>query len=79
MNQAKLVDKDQPEKIKAFILARVLQHPKDIVPLAVKQFEVTPTTIHRHLNKLLKHGEVVKTGRTRGASYFLKSDLQNKL
>ena len=79
MNQAKLVDKDQPEKIKAFILARVLQHPKDIVPLAVKQFEVTPTTIHRHLNKLLKHGEVVKTGRTRGASYFLKSDLQKKL
>jgi anti-sigma regulatory factor (Ser/Thr protein kinase) len=69
----------QPERIKAFILTRVLKHPKDIVPLAVKQFKVTPTTVHRHMNKLLKLGEVVKTGRTRGASYFLKSALQKKL
>jgi anti-sigma regulatory factor (Ser/Thr protein kinase) len=69
----------QPEKIKAFILTRVLKHPRDIVPLAVKQFKVTPTTVHRHMNKLLKLGEVVKTGRTRGASYFLKSALQKKL
>ena len=69
----------QPERIKKFILSQVLKHPKDIVPLAVKRFEVTPTTVHRHLNKLLKQGDVVKTGRTRGASYFLKSSLQKKL
>jgi anti-sigma regulatory factor (Ser/Thr protein kinase) len=73
------MDKDRPEKIKAFILAQVLDHPKDIVPLTVKQFKVTPTTVHRHLNKLLRQGEVVKTGRTRGASYFLKSSLMKKL
>jgi anti-sigma regulatory factor (Ser/Thr protein kinase) len=73
------MDNHQPEKIKAFILTRVLKHPRDIVPLAVKQFKVTPTTVHRHMNKLLKLGEVVKTGRTRGASYFLKSALQKKL
>ena len=69
----------QPEKIKEFILGQVLDHPKDIVPLTVKQFKVTPTTVHRHLNKLLRQGEVVKTGRTRGASYFLKSSLHKKL
>ena len=73
------MDNDQPERIRAFILAKVLQHPKDIVPLAVSQFKVTPTTVHRHLNKLLKQGEVVKTGRTRGAVYFLKSAMHKKL
>jgi anti-sigma regulatory factor (Ser/Thr protein kinase) len=73
------MDNHQPEKIKAFILTRVLKHPKDIVPLAVKQFNVPATTVHRHMNKLLKLGEVVKTGRTRGASYFLKTALQKKL
>jgi anti-sigma regulatory factor (Ser/Thr protein kinase) len=73
------MDTDQPERIKAFILDGVLQHPKDIVPLTVRQFKVTPTTVHRHLNKLLKQGDVVKTGRTRGASYFLKSSLHKKL
>jgi len=74
-----LMDRNQPDKIKEFILAQVPEHPRDIVPLTVKRFEVTPTTIHRHLNKLLKQGEVVKTGRTRGASYFIKSALQKKL
>ncbi len=69
----------RPEKIKEFILAQVPEHPRDIISLTVKQFKVTPTTIHRHLNKLLKQGEVVKTGRTRGAFYFLKSSLQKKL
>lgn len=73
------MDKDQPERIKEFILAQVPEHPKDVVPLTVKRFKVTPTTVHRHLNKLLAQGEVVKTGRTRGASYFLKFSLQKKL
>jgi len=78
-SRADLMEISQPERIKKFILSQVLEHPKDVVPLAVKRFEVTPTTVHRHLNKLLKQGDVVKTGRTRGASYFLKSSLQKKL
>jgi anti-sigma regulatory factor (Ser/Thr protein kinase) len=73
------MDISQPEMIKEFLLAQAPEHPRDIVPLTVKRFKVTPTTVHRHLNKLLKQGEVVKTGRTRGASYFLKSSLQKKL
>lgn len=70
---------NRPEKIKEFILKHVPEHPRDIVPLAVKQFNVTPTTVHRHLDKLLKQGEVIKTGRTRGASYFLNSSLKREL
>jgi DeoR/GlpR family transcriptional regulator of sugar metabolism len=73
------MENNQPEMIKEFILAQVPEHPRDVVPMAVKRFNVTPTTVHRHLNKLLKQGEVVKTGRTRGASYFLNSSLFKSL
>jgi anti-sigma regulatory factor (Ser/Thr protein kinase) len=69
----------RPEKIRQFLLANIPDRPQDIVPLTAKRFKVTPTTVHRHLNKLLKQGEVIKSGRTRGASYFLKSSLQKKL
>jgi len=69
----------RPEKIKEFILANIPEHPRDVVPLTAKQFKVTTTTVHRHLNKLLQQGEVIKSGRTRGTSYFLKSSLQKRL
>lgn len=69
----------RPEKIKAFLLANIPDHSRDIAPLTAKQFKVTPTTVHRHLNKLLKQGEVIKSGRTRGASYYLNSSLQKDL
>lgn len=71
--------KSRPEKIKEFLLANIPDHPRDIVPLTARQFKVTPTTVHRHLNKLLKQGEVIKTGKTRGASYYLNSSLQRDL
>lgn len=69
----------RPEKIKEFLLANIPDHPRDIVPLTAKRFKVTPTTVHRHLNKLLEQGEVIKSGRTRGVSYFLKSSLRKEL
>lgn len=71
--------KSRPEKIKEFLLANIPDHPRDIVPLTARQFKVTPTTVHRHLNKLLKQGEVIKTGRTRGVAYYLNSSLQKEL
>ena len=71
--------KSRPEKIKEFLLANIPDHPKDIVPLTARQFKVTPTTVHRHLNKLLMQGEVIKTGKTRGASYYLNSSLRKEL
>jgi anti-sigma regulatory factor (Ser/Thr protein kinase) len=69
----------RPEKIKEFLLANIPDHPRDIVPLTARQFKVTPTTVHRHLNKLLEQGEVIKTGKTRGASYYLNSSLKKEL
>ena len=70
--------KNRPEKIKQFILANIPDHPRDIVPLTARRFKVTPTTVHRHLSKLLKQGEVIKTGKTRGIAYFLKTSLRRK-
>jgi anti-sigma regulatory factor (Ser/Thr protein kinase) len=70
---------NRPEEIKDFLLGNIPGHSRDIVPLTAKRFKVTPTTVHRHLNKLLKQEEVIKTGRTRGASYYLNSSLQKKL
>ncbi|MCH7499670.1 MAG: DUF4325 domain-containing protein [Nitrospinae bacterium] len=60
-------------------MANIPDHPRDIVPLTARQFKVTPTTVHRHLNKLLMQGEVIKTGKTRGASYYLNSSLRKEL
>ena len=71
--------KSRPEKIKEFLLDNIPGHPKDIVPLTARRFKVTPTTVHRHLNKLLMQGEVIKTGKTRGASYYLNSSLRKEL
>ncbi len=71
--------KSRPEKIKEFLLANIPSHPRDIVPLTAQWMKVTPTTVHRHLKKLLKQGEVIKTGRTRGVSYYLNSALKKEL
>ena len=60
-------------------MANIPGHPRDIVPLTAQWIKVTPTTVHRHLKKLLKQGEVIKTGRTRGVAYYLNSSLRRKL
>lgn len=67
------------EKIRAFILKQVPTHPKDLVPFTAKKFSVTPTTVHRHINRLVRDDQLVKTGATRSASYYLKSALNKEL
>ncbi|MCH2533157.1 MAG: DUF4325 domain-containing protein [Bdellovibrionales bacterium] len=42
-------------------------------------FSVTRTTVHRHLNTLIKKEQIVKTGRTQATQYFLKSSFNKKL
>ncbi len=69
--------KNQSEKIRKFLLEQTPRHPRDIVPFAIKKFVVTPTTIHRHVNRLIAEGKLIKTGRTRGARYQLATE-QNK-
>lgn len=67
------------EKIRAFILKEVPKHPKDLVPFTAKNFSVTPTTVHRHINRLVRDDQLVKTGATRSVEYYLKSALEKHL
>ena len=65
--------KNVSREIVEFILKHLPEHPKDIVRVTAEKIGVAVPTVHRHLNRLIKNGDVVKTGRTRGASYFLKN------
>ncbi|PIQ96831.1 MAG: ArsR family transcriptional regulator [Nitrospinae bacterium CG11_big_fil_rev_8_21_14_0_20_56_8] len=65
--------KNQPGPIKIFLLENVAVHPQDLVAVAMRQFGVTRTTVHRHLNRLIRQGAIIKTGIRRGVRYSLKS------
>jgi predicted transcriptional regulator len=67
------------QEIRSFIIENLANHPKDIVATTAQNFDVTRMTVHRHLNRLLKDKKIVKTGTTKGASYFLKTSLDKTL
>jgi hypothetical protein len=67
------------QEIRSFIVENLANHPKDIVAVASQSFDVTRMTVHRHLSRLLKDKKIVKTGTTKGASYFLKTSLDKTL
>ena len=66
--------KNQAEEIRSYLLAKIPVHPKNIVAKASEAFSCSRTTVHRHLNRLLRDGEIIKTGTTRQTLYFLKSE-----
>lgn len=70
---------NQPRAIKSFILKKIHKHPHDIVVLTATHFGVTRTTVHRHLNKLLKEKIIIKSGRTKNISYYSSETLNRKL
>jgi hypothetical protein len=67
------------QEIRSFILEKISNHPKNIVAVTAEAFDVTRMTVHRHLNRLLGDKKIVKTGTTKGASYFLKTSLDKTL
>lgn len=67
------------QEIRSFILEGIVKHPKSIVAVTAEAFGVTRMTVHRHLNRLLRDKKIVKTGTTKGASYFLKTSLDKTL
>jgi anti-sigma regulatory factor (Ser/Thr protein kinase) len=66
--------KNQAEEIRAYLLDKIPLHPKNIVAKASKAFSCSRTTVHRHLNRLLRDGKIIKSGTTRQVQYFLKTD-----
>jgi len=65
--------KNQAKQIQTFLLENVDKHPKSIVAVTAEEFDVSRTTVHRHLQKLIKENKIIKTGTTRQAHYCLTS------
>ena len=70
--------KNQGQEIRSFILANIPAHPKDIVAITANEYDVSRTTVHRHLMRLFRDQEIVKTGDTRRATYYLKESRDKK-
>ncbi len=66
--------KNQAAEIRNYILAKIPVHPKNIVAKASKAFSCSRTTVHRHLSRLIRDGEIIKSGTTRQVQYFLKTE-----
>ena len=66
--------KNQAKEIRAYLLDKIPVHPKNIVAKASKAFACSRTTIHRHLNRLLRDAQIIKSGTTRQIQYFLKTE-----
>jgi anti-sigma regulatory factor (Ser/Thr protein kinase) len=71
--------KNQAEEIRSYLLAKIPVHPQNIVAKASKAFACSRTTIHRHLNRLLRDGQIIKSGTTRQAKYFLKTEKNKEI
>lgn len=69
---------NRSEQIRAFLLQNVSQHSQDITSIAADKFQVSRTTIHRHLHALIKRGELVKSGTTRNILYYLANSRDKK-
>ncbi len=65
--------KNLSQETRDFILKNLSDHPRDIVRVTAEKIGVAIPTVHRHLKRLINEGEVAKTGKTRAATYFLKS------
>ena len=70
---------NQSDAIKKFILEKIAQHPVDIVAITAKKFNITRTTVHRHLTYLIKNGFILKSGTTRDVKYAAKSSMKRDL
>lgn len=59
--------------IKEFITKNIINHPKDIVGMAMKHYHISRPAVLKHLNALIRDGVVSVTGRTKARSYALCS------
>ncbi len=63
------------DKIRRYILQKVPKHPHDIVQLTANHFNVSRTTVHRHISTLVRRGELIKSGTTNNIAYCLAGSL----
>jgi uncharacterized protein DUF4325 len=70
---------NRAQEIRSFLVENIPSHTRDIVAVTAESFGVTRMTVHRHLNRLVRDKKIVKTGTTKGASYYLKTSLDKTL
>lgn len=58
-------------KIREFIINMLPEHSGDIVALVATEFGITRQAAHAYLRREVENGNVVKTGETKSARYFL--------
>ena len=66
---------NRSNKIRAFILDNVGLHPNDIVAITSAKFNVTRTTVHRHINTLVEKNQLIKSGITANIIYYRSDNL----
>ena len=71
--------KNQAEEIRTYLLAKIPVHPKNIVAKASKAYACSRMTVHRHLNRLIRDGKIIKTGTTRQVQYYLISEKNKEI
>jgi anti-sigma regulatory factor (Ser/Thr protein kinase) len=59
--------------IKDFISKNIVNHPKDIVGVAMQQYQISRPAVLKHLNALIRDGVITVTGRTKDRIYALSS------
>ena len=57
--------------IESYLLTMIPAHPKDVVRHAMDKFQITRAAVHRHLNKLIDSGSVLKNGSKNKTLYAL--------
>src|SRR3989344_3988221 len=62
---------NRSDLIKKFILDNVGKHPQDLAAVLADKFNFSRQRAHHYLTKEIKNGNIIKTGRTRWAKYFL--------
>ncbi len=66
-------------KIRQYLLDHVARYPRNLAAHAMRKFNVTRTTVHRHLNYLIAEGLIIKTGTTKQIYYVLAAQLNLQL
>lgn len=62
------------QKIRSYILAHVEQNPSGIATETARKFKISRPGVHRHINQLIRTGQLSKAGTTRKTRYFLTTD-----
>lgn len=68
--------KNQAAAIRAFILQKVEKHPNNLVQVIMSHFNVSRTTVLRHINTLIKQNKIIKSGNTKQICYASAKQLQ---